>query len=96
MITRRFVGGPLHGEIRALQNHHDFHVALPPKFRVPLSDALKADSYDECARIQRMVYTERPIGLGPWAKVVVMAPEGMQESEFMRRVADLIEGVGGK
>ena len=94
MIVRRFIGGPLHGEIRALDGRGRYYT-VPVSLSAQYS--LAEERYTPWAPMYKVIdYEPRPLGFGKWASVEVMVPRDMGESEFMRRVADLIEGVGEK
>jgi hypothetical protein len=83
----RFVGGSQHGTLRALPNGNQY--ACFPQYRPAAFEerATHSPTYHE----ER--YEKRPLSFDGHARVYVMALSGMGEAEFMRRVADIIEGV---
>lgn len=91
MRRARFVGGPLHGEIRALPDSHQY-------LQAPVFNDVTAWGSEKIEKfspgLSTVTYERRQLALGPWARVELWTPSGMSEPEFMRRVADILEGVG--
>jgi len=84
----KFVGGPMHGKkvvLRPGERHYRVPVYERHPYVADYGDPFSPPSY----RVE--TYERRPVGFGAWAHIEVMAPEGMGEPEFMRRIADLVE-----
>lgn len=86
----RFVGGAMHGKKVVL------HPDNQRQYRVPIPKPLiytydpDPDPFSPVCDIE--VYERREVGFGAWAMIEVMALAGMGEPEFMRRIADIVEG----
>jgi hypothetical protein len=89
----RFIGGPLHGTLRAAR---DQFLAVPVREPYRLMDFNKAYCFgpDDFAPYREAIYERHLLALGTNTRVYVYRLRDMGDDEFMRRVADLIEGVG--
>lgn len=92
MRRARFIGGPEHGKLRILPDER-MHICFPV-WDNKLAWCSEFIEFPEYTKTREIVYTRRTLGLGSHCRVELWAPQDMGEPEFMRRVADLLEGIG--
>ena len=88
--TFRLIGGPKHGELIAVQTGYTITFPVLETHRAMTSEAFPYWPVSECR------YERRKVDICGWTRLEVMAPVEMSEAELSRRLADFIEGCGGK
>lgn len=90
-MRTRFVGGPLHGKLKDIPRETPYYdVAVPHDITIRWVDD---PNFGGMPKYQSVTYERRKVAFGMFAGLNVMVLASMSEAQFMRAIADIVEGV---